>query len=117
MSPHAGEILDDTLGKEILDALFGKCGRVSVDGHEVLDPESFLLRAPLPRLAGLFDSRRVLCLREKRNARLVGASPLQIKDMNFNSHMMSSRIGQRLFFGDPAAGKMSYFSNISKELA
>lgn len=44
MSPHAGEILDDTLGKEILYALSGKCGRVMIDGHEVLDPESFLRR-------------------------------------------------------------------------
>ena len=91
--PHAGETLDDTLGKEVFDALTGKCGRVSMDGHEVLDPESSLQRAPRSRLVGLFDSRRVLCLREKRNARLVDASPLQIKDMNFNSHMMSSRIG------------------------
>ena len=68
-------------------------------------------------MEGLFDSRRVLCLREKRNARLVDAFPLQIKDMNFNSHMMSSRIGQRLFFGDLDAERNAYLLNIPKELA
>jgi len=43
--------------------------------------------------------------------------PYRFKDMNLNSHMMSSRIEQRLFFRNPDIEKIYYLSSIPKELA